>query len=77
MENTEIMVNEEVMETAEEFVSRGSGNGLKILGGGVVIAAIGYGVYRLVKKIKAKKAESEDVISGEVCEAEYEAEFLK
>lgn len=77
MENTEIMTNNEVVEAAEEIVSVGSGNGLKFIGGGVVIAAIGYGVYRLIKKIKAKKAEQQDAIPAEVCDFGEDTEVLR
>lgn len=65
MENTEIMRNDEVVEAAEEIVSASSGNGLKILGGGVIITAIGFGIYKLVKKIKSKKSEQKDAVPTE------------
>lgn len=61
MENQEIMTNNEVVEAAEEIVEVGSGSGLKLVGGALIIAGLAYGGYRLIKKLKAKKDQT-DVI---------------
>lgn len=79
MENTEIMVNDEVMEAAEDFVPTGSGNALKAIGVGLAIVGAIYGGYKLIKKLKAKKEAAEEVEGkdyNEIDEAEgvYEVE---
>ena len=71
MENNEIMVNEQVIETAaEEAVKSGIGFGKAalIVGG---IAALGYGIIKTVKHIKAKKAEQTHA-EAEMPEADFE-----
>lgn len=74
MKPNEMMVNEEVVETAteatEEIVKKSSGNGFKIAGGvGLAIVlgglAIKYVVIPTANKIKAKKQQDFDVIDGE------------
>lgn len=61
MENQEIMTNNEVTEVTEEIMEVSSGNGLKLVGGALIIAGLAYGGYRLIKKLKAKK-EKTDVV---------------
>ena len=74
MEPNEMMVNEEVVETAteatEEIVKKRSGKGFKIAAGvGLAIVlgglAIKYVVIPTANKIKAKKQQDSDVIDGE------------
>ena len=74
MEPNEMMVNEEVVETAteatEEIVKKSSGKGFKIAAGvGLAIVlgglAIKYVVIPTADKIKAKKQQDSDVIDGE------------
>ena len=74
MEPNEMMVNEEVVETAteatEEIVKKSSGKGFKIAAGvGLAIVlgglAIKYVVIPTANKIKAKKQHDSDVIDGE------------
>lgn len=74
MEPNEMMVNEEVVETAteatEEIVRKSSGKGFKIAAGvGLAIVlgglAIKYVVIPTANKIKAKKQQDSDVIDGE------------
>ncbi len=43
-----------------EVTQSGSGNGLKIFGGVLALAGLGYGAYRLIKKRKAKKGKKGD-----------------
>lgn len=50
-----IIMNEEVMEVAEEVVATGSGKGLKILLTTLALGGIVYGAVKVVQKIKAKK----------------------
>lgn len=78
MEPNEMMVNEEVVETAteatEEIVKKSSGKGFKIAAGvGLAIVlgglAIKYVVIPTANKIKAKKQQDSDVIDGEFEEA--------
>lgn len=73
MEPNEMMVNEEVVETAteatEEIVKKSSGKGFKIAAGvGLAIVlgglAIKYVVIPTANKIKAKKQQDSDVIGG-------------
>lgn len=79
MEEKNIM-NEEIMDVAEDFVPNGgSGIGGKLLGG-ALIAGIAFAGYKLFKKFKANKDdkyvlvngntedEDEDVIDAEVVE---------
>lgn len=70
MEANEIMVNEEVIETAEEIATSGPSKGFKIAAGVGIAALVGGLAYKfiakpIVAKIKAKKAEKE-------IEAEYD-----
>lgn len=74
MEPNEMMVNEEVVETAteatEKIVKKSSGKGFKIAAGvGLAIVlgglAIKYVVIPTANKIKAKKQQDSDVIDGE------------
>ena len=74
MEPNEMMVNEEVVETAteatEEIVKKSSGRGFRIAAGvGLAIVlgglAIKYVVIPTANKIKAKKQQDSDVIDGE------------
>lgn len=74
MEPNEMMVNEEVVETAteatEEIVKKSSGKGFKIAAGvGLAIVlgglAIKYVVIPTANKIKAKKQQDSDVIDDE------------
>lgn len=74
MEPNEMMVNEEVVETAteatEEIVKKSSGKGFKIAAGvGLAIVlgglAVKYVVIPTANKIKAKKQQDSDVIDGE------------
>lgn len=74
MEPNEMMVDEEVVETAteatEEIVKKSSGKGFKIAAGvGLAIVlgglAIKYVVIPTANKIKAKKQQDSDVIDGE------------
>ena len=53
----EEITNDEVLEVAEDIVEAGRFTGLKIFGGVVALAGLGYGAYRLIKKLKAKKAD--------------------
>ena len=55
MENQDMMTNNEVMEVAEEVMETGSCGLLKLGLGAAAIVGLGYGVYRLVKKIKDNK----------------------
>ena len=55
MENQDMVVNNEVIEVAEEVIETGSGNAWKFGIGAVAIVGLGYGIYRIVKKIKANK----------------------
>jgi hypothetical protein len=72
MNNHEIMVNEEVMETTE-IATSGAGKGFKIVAG-IGLAVLGsviaykYAVKPIVAKIKAKKAQKR--IDGETINLE-------
>lgn len=72
MENQEIMTNNEVMEMTEEIVEVGSGNGLKLVGGAMIVAGLAYGGYRLFKKFKAKKEKADTIDVVEYIEDECE-----
>lgn len=69
MENTEIIKNEEVIETAtEEIATSELPKGLKIAGGMVAAAGIAYLAYKYVgkplyHKFKAKKEQSKRTIT--------------
>lgn len=62
MENTSIIVNDEVMEVTEELVPSGSGTGWKLAGGLMLAVGAIYGGYKLLKKFKAKKESKCEVI---------------
>lgn len=70
MENTEIMTNNEVLEVAEEFVDAGSGKGLKLVGGAVLLGGLIFGGYKLIKKLKAKKDQAM------ICDADCNSEVV-
>ena len=56
MENTEIIMNEEVMDVMDDCVTTSSGNGMKIFGGLLLAGGAAFGLYKLIsKKIKSKK----------------------
>ena len=75
--NEEIMLNEEVMDIAEEAVAKGSGKGWKI---GLGVAAVAAEGYQLAKKVvkpaiekhKAKKAakKAQEEVKYEVYDTE-------
>lgn len=62
MENTEIIMNEDVMELAEESVVETSGINFGKIGLGILVvgavAALGYKCYKLVRAKKAKEADA-------------------
>lgn len=62
MENENIMENNEVMDVAENVVTSGSGTGLKIVGGALLLGGAIYGGIKLFKKLKAKKMKKEDLV---------------
>ena len=59
MEDMKKIANEEIIETTEEVINEGSVGGLKALGIGLVLVAGGYGVYKLVRKLKNKYSNRE------------------
>ena len=72
----EKIMNEEIMEVAEDLVpTSGSGIGGKLIGG-AIIAGLAFAGYKLVKKFKVKKetqyaevtGPKDDVIDAEVVE---------
>jgi len=74
MDNNEIIVIEEVMETTSEIATSEAGKGFKIAAG-FGLAALGSVIaYKAVKsivaKIKAKKAQQEIDIDGETIDCE-------
>lgn len=75
MEN-EIMLNEEVMDTEVEVAEANSNRGLMLAAGIGLAVLVGVGIYKIVKKVKAKKAQIEEealaTIEGE-CEEIDEA----
>ena len=74
METMEVMNNEmdEVMFVAEEIVPKNR-NGLKFVGGVGVVALAGYGIYKGINWIKAKKkAKKEEEKIFVDCETENE-----
>lgn len=81
MENNEIMVNEEVMETVEEVTSNAHGNGLVIAAVGAAVVGAGYLIGKkivkpMIAKHKAKKelekSQQEDAIITDDCDS-YDA----
>ena len=84
MENNE-MINDEVVEIAEEIASAGTGRGLKMFGLGAATVVVGGVAYKfavkpLIKKIKNKKEakamefEGEDLDKSEAVEVDYTEE---
>lgn len=65
MENENIMENNEVMNAAEDVMTSGTGTGLKLVGGALILGGAIYGGIKLFKKIKAKKAEKDAVVDVE------------
>lgn len=76
MENKEFMVNEEVIENAEEIAAAKSKKVLMVAAGIGVALLVGIGVYKIVKKVRANiKAKNDEcrVIEGvEYTEVESE-----
>lgn len=60
MENKEFMVNEEVIENAEEITAGKSKKGLLIAAGIGAALLVGIGVYKIVKKVRANIKAKED-----------------
>ena len=60
MENKEIMVNDEVIENAEEIAAGKSKKGLLIAGGIGAALLAGVIVYKIVKKVRAKAKAKDD-----------------
>lgn len=78
--NENIMENNEAMEAAEEMVTSGSGIGLKLIGGALLLGGAIYGGIKLRKKIKAKKEEDVVVVDAadvSVVEKDVEVEEKK
>lgn len=66
MENQNISEVVEIVEVTEEVMPVSSGNGWKVACGAAVLTGIGFGVYKLIKKLKAKKEQK--VESEEICD---------
>lgn len=67
MDAMEIMTNEEVNEVTTEIVTGGSNVAVKVAAGVGVAGLVGFGIYKLVKLISAKrkaKKEQLDEIKG-------------
>ncbi len=78
MNNENIMENNEAMETAEEMViTSGSGIGLKLIGGALLLGGAIYGGIKLRKKIKAKKEEDETIESTDYTIIENDVEEVE
>lgn len=78
MENTEILVNNDAIEVAEEIVTKaGSGLGKKIGIATGVVLIIGTAAYAIGKKIKAKKGELVTVDEAEEPIVENEEENIE
>lgn len=74
MENKEIMVNEEVIENAEEITAGKSNKGLLVAAGIGAAVLVGVGIYKIVKKVRAK-AKAKKEISEEIeCDDYVEVE---
>ena len=74
------MINEEVVEIAEEIASAGTGRGLKMFGLGAATIVVGgvaykFGVKPLINKIKAKK-EARSIETCEDCDGQCESQFV-
>lgn len=61
MEANEIMVNEEVMEATPEIVSDGSGKVIDTIAGIAIAGLVGFGIYKLAKKIYTKVKTKRDL----------------
>ena len=70
MNEQNIMENNEVMEVAEDVVTSGSGVGLKLAGGALILGGAIYGGIKLFKKIKAKKAEKDEAVDVKYTECD-------
>lgn len=77
MNNENIMENNEAMEAAEEMVTSGSGIGLKLIGGALLLGGAIYGGIKLRKKIKAKKEEDEIIESTDYTIIENDVEEVE
>ena len=69
MNNNEIMVNEDVIEMAEEIATAGSGNGFKVAAGVGLTALGGFVAYKYVIKpmvVKIKTKKEQQRINAEV-----------
>lgn len=55
MEDQNMVVFDEVTDVAGEVVTTGSGKGWKLFGGGLAIAGLAYGGYKLIKKFVNRK----------------------
>lgn len=74
MENNKLMegLNEETVIEVYEGVNKSiGGTVLKVGVGAVAVTALGYGVYKLVKKLKDRKNQTE-VVEAEYVETESE-----
>ena len=81
METKEIMTNEDLIETTEEIINEGSGNGFKVAAGIGLTLLVGGVVYKyiakpMIAKIKAKK-ESEEFEEVEEVDAEFVEEVAE
>lgn len=74
MENKEIMVNDEVIENAEEITAGKSHKGLLVAAGIGAAVLVGVGIYKIVKKVranaKAKKGDPELIECDDYTEVE-------
>lgn len=68
--NENITENNEVMEVAEDVVTSGSGVGLKLVGGTLILGGLIYGGIKLFKKIRAKRAEKDVAVDAEFTECD-------
>jgi molybdopterin-binding protein len=75
MENKEIMVNEEVMDAAEELVTIDSGNGLKVAAKIGLAALVGFGIYKVGKHVYAKIKAKKESKMCEDCIEDLEEDF--
>ena len=75
MENKEIMVNEEVMDAAEDLATVESGNGLKVVAGIGLAALVGFGIYKIGKHICAKIKAKREMEACENCIEMTEEDF--
>ena len=70
MNEQNIMENNEVIEVAEDIVKSGSGIGLKLVGGTLLLGGAIYGGIKLFKKIKAKKTEKDEAVDVKFTECD-------